>query len=97
MERMPFIYVALALGVGFLALCAWIAAYFYYRNRPSELSTKDKVLGFMLGGPFFSALHASLSARGYKLTLFEKVGLVVVVAVVVVLAIGGVIHGYVRT
>ena len=97
MERMPFIYVALTLGIGLLILCAWVAAYFYYRSRPSTLSTKDKVLGFMLAGPFFFALHSSLSSRNYKLTLFERLGLALVVGVVIVIVVGGVIHGYVRT
>lgn len=97
MERLPFAYVALALVFGLLVLGMWLAAYLSLRKPPSDLTTMDKAIGFMLLGPAFGPLHAKLSARGYRLTVREKAGLVFVLGVVAVIVIGSVINGYLLT
>jgi hypothetical protein len=93
-DRMPFPYLALGLLLGALAIGAWIAAFRYFRGRPAELSIKDKAIGFMVMGPFFFLLHPGLSARGYKLTHRETVGLVVISAVMLTIVVGSLIHAY---
>ena len=97
MERMPFAYVAIAVVIWLAAVAAWFAAFRHFRERPTQLSTKDKILGFMLAGPFFGSLHSSLSPRGYRLTKRETVGLLFIITVVVTIILGSLIHAYSAT
>ena len=91
---MPFPYLALGLLLGALAIGAWVAAFRYFRGRPTELSAKDKAIGFMVMGPFFFLLHPGLSARGYKLTRRETIGLATVSIVVLTIIVGSLIYAY---
>lgn len=98
MERAPFGYLVLAIFFGLVAILIWVAAFRYFRERPADLSPKDKAIGFFFfGGPFFGLLHSSLSARGYKLTRREVIGLVSIFAIVAFIIIGSIIHGYFGT
>lgn len=97
MDRLPFAYVAIAVVLGIAVLAGWLAAFRYLRQRPPELSSKDKMLGFMLAGPFFGLLHSSLSSRGYQLTRRETLGLLFVAAVVLTIIVGAIVHGYAGT
>ena len=97
MDRMPFAYVALAVVLWLGALVTWFTAFRYFRGRSGELSTKDKVLGFMLAGPFFGVLHSSLAPRGYQLTNREAAGLLGVGAIVLAIVIGSLVHAYAGT
>lgn len=90
-------YVALALAWGLAAVGAWVAGFRYFRDRPTQLSAKDKAIGFMLAGPFFGPLHSSLSARGYRLTRREKAGLLFIFGVIAVIIIGAIVNGYAGT
>jgi hypothetical protein len=97
MDIARFGYLALALLLGLAAIGAWVAGFNYFRNRPAQLSAKDKLIGFMLAGPFFGALHSSLSARGYTLTQREKLGLLLIFGVAAVIIIGAIVSGNART
>ena len=97
MERMPFTYVALAVLLWLGALVAWFTAFRHFRGRSGELSTKDKLIGFMLAGPFFGALHSSLGPRGYQLTKREAIGLLAIGAIVLAIIIGSLVHTYAGT
>jgi len=97
MDRWPYAYLALILVFGVAVIAAWVAGFNYLRRRPAQLSAKDKILGFMLAGPFFGALHSSLSARGYTLTRREKVGLLLIFGIAAVIIIGAIISGHART
>ena len=90
-------YLALALLMGGIVVAAWVAGLNYFRHRPAQLSAKEKLIGFMLAGPFFGAIHSSLSARGYKLTRREKWGLLFVGGVVFIIITGALISGNTRT
>jgi hypothetical protein len=90
----PFIYLVIAVILWIAALAGWFAAFRYFRGRSGDLSPKDKVVGFMLAGPFFPSLHSSLAPRGYRLTTREVVGLSTVCAVVLAIVIGSLMTAY---
>ena len=91
---MPFGYIVIAVIVWLTVLAAWFAAFRYFRRRHEELSAKDRVIGFMLAGPFFPALHSSLGPRGYRLTKRETVGLAAISAIVIAIVIGSLVKTY---
>jgi hypothetical protein len=97
MDMAPYAYQALALSLALIAIGAWVAGFRYFRNRPAQLSPKDKLIGFMLAGPFFGPIHSSLNARGYTLTRREKLGLLLIFGVVAVIIIGSIVNGNART
>jgi hypothetical protein len=94
---MPFAYVAVAVVLWLGALVAWFMAFRYFRGRSNDLSAKDKVIGFMLAGPFFPALHSSLGPRGYRFSTREAIGLLVIGAVVLAIIVGSLVHAYAGT
>ena len=97
MERVPFEYILLAVALWVALVFGWFLAWGYFRNRPAELSGKDKLIGFFLAGPFFGPLHSRLSAKGYVLSARERTGLLIIGAVVIVIIVGALIDGYTRT
>ena len=97
MDRMPFAYVAIAVVLWLVATVAWFLAFRYFRGRSGELSAKDKFIGFMLAGPFFSALHSSLGPRNYRLTKREALGLLIVGAIVLTIIVGSLVQAYAGT
>jgi hypothetical protein len=94
MEQTPFPYVLVLVLLAGAALVAWVIGIRYFRGRPSELTAKEKAFGFLLAGPFFGPLHSSLSARGYKLSTREKLGLAVIAAMMLIAIIGSLVFGY---
>ena len=94
---MPFAYVAVAVVLWLAALAAWFMAFRYFRGRTGNLCTKDKLVGFMLAGPFFPALHSSLGPRGYQLSTRETVGLLAIGAVVLAIIVGSLVQAYAGT
>jgi hypothetical protein len=94
MEQTPFPYVLVVVLLAGAALVAWVIGIRYFRDRPSVLTAKEKAVGFMLAGPFFGPLHSSLSARGYKLSTREKIGLGLILAMMLIAIIGSVVFGH---
>lgn len=48
-----------------------------FSTKGRNLSKKDRLLGFLLFGPFFRYLHQDLSKRSYSLSKREIVGILI--------------------
>jgi len=94
---MPFAYVAVAVVLWLAVLAGWFMAFRYFRGRTGDLSAKDKFIGFMLAGPFFSALHSSLAPRGYRFSTREAAGLLAIGAIVLAIIVGSLVQAYAGT
>ena len=94
MEQTSFPYLLVVVVLAGVALFAWFIGIRYFRGRPSELTVKEKAFGFLLAGPFFGPVHSSLSARGYKLSNREKLGLALILAMMLIATVGSLIFGY---
>ena len=69
----------LAIIIGIVALLAWMLFFLYLRNKQDKLTTSDRVVGFLLFGPFFWSVEGYLKKRQYEFSRREIFGFVFLV------------------
>ena len=83
MERLPVTYAALALAFGLLAFGLWTAVARLLRKPPSDLTSMERAIGYLMLGRFFGPLHTRLHARGERLTPLKGLGLALTIVIAV--------------
>jgi putative transcriptional regulator len=76
-----------ALGLALFAAGLWAAVARLLAKPPQELTQLDRMVGAMLIGRRFGALHARWHAAGYRLTLRSAPGLALLAGIVFVCAL----------
>ena len=69
----------IAIVIGVVALIAWTLFLLHLRSKQSEPTTRDKVVGFLLFGPFFWLVDSYLKKRKHQFSTRELLSVIFLV------------------